>query len=215
MRRMAAPRLFTFDIFGTVIDWRRGMSESLQALGRPFERREFDAVVDAQGADEQAEFRLYRDITARSLVRVLGLQEADAAKIGASVGTWPPFSDSAEALRKLMKVAPCVATTNSDAAHGEQAQEGLGLRLSGWYCAELTRRYKPSPDVWAHVGRELGVQPGPSWWHVSAYADYDLKPAKRLGLTTVFVRRPHSRPGTADLSVRDLSELAELVSRVL
>jgi FMN phosphatase YigB (HAD superfamily) len=51
------------------------------------------------------------------------------------------------------------------------------------------------------------------WWHVAAYADYDLAVAGRLGLTTVYVERPHRRPGEADLVVPDLAALAALVER--
>jgi phosphoglycolate phosphatase-like HAD superfamily hydrolase len=40
---------------------------------------------------------------------------------------------------------------------------------------------------------------------------YDLDVAARLGLTTVFVRRPHARPGKADHVVADPGELAGLV----
>jgi hypothetical protein len=46
---------------------------------------------------------------------------------------------------------------------------------------------------------------------VSAYADYDLRTARELGLTCVLVRRPHSRPGDADVTVPDLAALADLV----
>jgi len=46
---------------------------------------------------------------------------------------------------------------------------------------------------------------------VSAYADYDLRTARELGLTCVFVRRPHSRAGDADVTVPDLAALADLV----
>jgi hypothetical protein len=42
-----------------------------------------------------------------------------------------------------------------------------------------------------------GIEPGHRWWHVPAYADYDLAVANVLGLTTVFLRRTHSRPGPA------------------
>jgi len=56
------------------------------------------------------------------------------------------------------------------------------------------------------------VVPGPRWWHVSAYADYDLTVANDFGLTTVFVERPHARPGAASRSVRDLAGLVALLS---
>jgi FMN phosphatase YigB (HAD superfamily) len=101
--------------------------------------------------------------------------------------------------------------TNSDRDHGEEVQARLGLRLSAWLCAEEVRRYKPDPRFWRELSARLGVLPGPAWWHVSAYGDYDLGAARALGLTTVFVARPHARPGPADLRVPDLGALADLV----
>ena len=65
------------------------------------------------------------------------------------------------------------------------------------------------------MARRRGVNPGPHWWHVSAYADYDLETAGRLGLTRVFVARPHARPGLADHQVADLGQLAALVEQAL
>jgi 2-haloalkanoic acid dehalogenase type II len=209
---MTRPRLLTFDIFGTVVDWRRGLTEALARAGRPLEEREFDAVVDRQGALEQEHpFRNYREITRLSLIDVLGLDAAAADAIGETVGQWPAYGDAPEALRRLMAIAPCVAMTNSDRAHGVQAQGALGFLLSAWICAEDVRCYKPSPAFWSDVSRRLGIEPGPAWWHVSAYADYDLAVARGLGLTTVFVGRPHARPGPADHRVANLGELADLV----
>lgn len=207
------PRLLTFDLFGTVVDWRRGLAEALAAAGHSLAPGDFDRVVDRQGALEQLPpFRSYREITALSLVEVVGLDPATADAIGAAVGTWPVFPDSAAALRRLMAVAPCAATTNSDRAHGEQVQDALGFRLSAWFCAEEVRCYKPDLRFWREVSARLGVEPGPAWWHVSAYADYDLGAAASLGLTTVFVERPHARPGPAAHRVEDLGELARLVA---
>ncbi len=206
------PRLLTFDLFGTVVDWRRGLAETLATAGHALTPGEFDRLVDRQGALEQSPpFRSYREITALSLVEIAGLDPAVADAIGAAVGTWPAFPDSAAALRRLMAVAPCAATTNSDRAHGEQVQDALGLRLSAWFCAEEVRCYKPDPRFWREVSARLGIEPGPGWWHVSAYADYDLDVAASLGLTTVFVERPHARPGPAAHRVKDLGDLARLV----
>jgi 2-haloalkanoic acid dehalogenase type II len=207
------PRLFTFDIFGTVVDWQRGLQADLARVGHSLERAQFDRIVDAQGADEQAQFRPYREITARSLVRVLGLALPQAEEIGSELGRWPPFADAAAGLAALLKLAPCVAMTNSDRQHAAGVQSSLGFALSDWVCAEEVGVYKPSPEFWHAVSRRLGVPPGPAWWHVSAYADYDLRVAGALGLSTVFVQRPHRRPGPARWTVRDLLELAELAAR--
>ena len=193
--------LMTFDIFGTVLDWRTGLERELGEL-------DFDAVVDRQGELESEQFRPYAEIVAQSLVGEVGLSESEAARIGANAGQWPLFPDSADALRRLRAVAPCAALTNSDLAHGAQVQAQLGFALDDWICAEEVRAYKPDVSMWRAASRRLGVPFSRDWWHVSAYADYDLVTARSLGLTCVFVQRPHSRPGPADIVVTDLADLA-------
>jgi 2-haloalkanoic acid dehalogenase type II len=208
------PLLLTFDVFGTVLDWRRGTIEAVARAGGALDEARFDDVVDAQGRLEKASpGRRYRDIVAESLVEVAGIAPDAAGEIAPAAGRWPLFADSAAALARLQRIAPCGAMTNSDRAHGEQVQEQLGFRLAHWWCAEDIGCYKPEPGVWEHASRAAGVPFGPGWWHVAAYADYDLAPARRLGLTTVYVERPHRRPGAADLAVPDLAALAELLDR--
>ncbi len=211
---MDRPALLTFDIFGTVLDWRRGLRGALARRGLALPDGAFDRVVDAQGEVERGRYRPYADITAASLVRVLGLPLAEARAVGASVGTWPLYEDSRRGLLRLLRVAPCAAMTNSDLSHGEQVLRTLGFRLSAWIAAEESRCYKPAREFWAYVSRRLGVAFGRSWWHVSAYADYDLEAARALGLTCVYVDRPHARPGPAHLAVRDLADLARRVEEL-
>jgi 2-haloalkanoic acid dehalogenase type II len=202
------PRLFTFDIFGTVVDWRRGLTEAVRRHGVELAAADFDRLIDAQARLEAEAFRTYREVTARSLVEVCGLDPEAADAIGAAVGTWPLYPDSRAGLARLQAIAPCAAMTNSDRAHGEQVQAQLGFRLAHWISAEEVRLYKPAEAFWRAVAERLRIAPGPDWWHVSAYADYDLEVASRLGLTTVFVPRPHRRPGPATHTVNDLVELA-------
>jgi len=209
---IARPELLTFDIFGTVLDWRRGLREALREHGAGLSDSDFDRVIDLQAELEAGRFRSYASIVSISLVRALGLPLETARAIGERAGAWPLFPDSREALRRIRAHAPCVATTNSDQRHGRQVQRTLGFDLDGWICAEETRCYKPAPEFWRCAAGGRGVSFGPAWWHVSAYADYDLGTARRLGLTCVYVQRPHARFGPADLCVRDLAELAGRVA---
>jgi 2-haloalkanoic acid dehalogenase type II len=201
--------LLTFDFFGTVLDWRRGLRE---ALSGELSDEDFDRIMDRQGELEQERFRPYAEIVAQSLVDELGLDAQEAARIGAGAGRWPLFADSTEALRRLRAVAPCAAITNSDLAHRAQIEAQLGFALDGWICAEEVRAYKPDQEMWRAASRRMGVPFGRDWWHVSAYADYDHSTARALGLTCVFVQRPHLRRGPADVDVEDLSALAGLVA---
>jgi 2-haloalkanoic acid dehalogenase type II len=200
--------VLTFDVFGTVLDWRRGLRA---ALGGRLSDEEFERVIDRQGELER-DFRPYSEIVAQSLVEALGIEAREAARIGAEAGTWPLFPDSAAGLRRLRAIAPCAAITNSDPGHRPQIEEQLGFALDGWICAGEVHAYKPDAEMWRAAARRLGVAPGRDWWHVSAYADYDHRTARSLGLTCVFVRRPHSRPGPADLVVSDLGALADAVA---
>ncbi len=198
----------TFDIFGTVVDWRRGLIEAAHAHGIEVGDREFQAVIDYQARAESQAFRPYADILAESLVKVLGMSRKSSRAVAADAGRWPLFPDSADGLRTLMRAVPCVAMTNSDQEHARQVQDQLGFRLSGWICAEDVRCYKPAAEFWIAVGARRGVPFGPDWWHVSAYADYDLATASRFGLTTVFVDRPHAVWGPSTLTAADLRALA-------
>ncbi len=208
-RGRPAPVLLTFDVFGTLVNWRAGLRAAVESNGNHLSDADFDRVIDAQAADESGPFRTYREIAAQSLVAVLGLARSDADRIASEAGRWPLFPDVRDAMLRLSRKIPCVAMTNSDRAHGEQVHEQLGFRLAGWLCAEEVRVYKPSAEFWRLVGARFGVAPGPHWVHVSAYDDYDLDTARELGLTTVFVSRPHFRRGPADLLVPDLSALAD------
>ena len=109
----------------------------------------------------------------------------------------------------LRAVAPCAAITNSDLSHRAQIERQLGFSLDGWICAGEVGAYKPDVQIFLAAARRLGVEPGPRWWHVSAYADYDHRTARALGLTCVFVQRVPGRPGPADLEVPDLARLAD------
>ena len=147
---MRRPQLVTFDIFGTVADWRTGLEAACRKAGRPLRDGEFDRVVDVQGELEQGEgkrgdFLDYATVTRRSLTGVLGLDQTKAADIGAEVGTWPLHPD-APVLGPLMRIAPCGAMTNSDRRHGQEIQARLGFSLDVWLCSEDIQLYQAAEN---------------------------------------------------------------------
>jgi 2-haloalkanoic acid dehalogenase type II len=209
---MDRPSLLTFDVFGTVLDWRQGLVDAAAAHGIEVDDRRFQAVIDHQARAESGPYRSYAVIAAESLVQVLRMPKKIARTIAEEAGAWPLFPDAADGLRALMRIAPCVAMTNSDQSHGKQVQDQLGFRLNGWICAEDVRCYKPAPEFWTAVSSRRGVPFGKSWWHVSAYADYDMATAGRLGLTTVFIERDHNVWGPSAMTAPDLRALATMLA---
>jgi|SRR5579863_6530839 len=202
------PTILSFDIFGTVVDWRQGMLKALWRKGIALDEALWEKILKTQERLEAGSYRTYREITAQSLEEVARFTPAKAADVAAELGHWPLFPDSGEALRRLFRHFRCIATTNSDRSNRAEVEAQIGEKMSAWICAEDLRVYKPTEAFWQRTAERLEVPLGPNWWHVSAYTDYDLEPARRLGLTTVFVNRPHSRPGPSDHRVTDLAELA-------
>ena len=107
---MRPPQLVTFDIFGTILDWRIGLEASCRMASRPLQDGEFDRIVDVQGELEQGDFLDYATVTQRSLTSVLNLDATKATVIGAEVGTWPLYPD-APLLRSVMERVSTTSTS--------------------------------------------------------------------------------------------------------
>jgi 2-haloacid dehalogenase len=202
------PTLLTFDIFGTVVDWRSGMLKALWHKGIALDDALWEKILLSQESQEAGPYRRYCEIAAQSLEEAARFSPGKAADVASEIGRWPLFPDSPSALRRLLGHFRCAATTNSDRSHRAGVEEQLGVKMSAWICAEDLRLYKPSERFWQMASERLEEPLSERWWHISAYTDYDLEPARRLGLTTVFVKRPHARPGPCDHQVVDLEELA-------
>src|SRR4051794_9200380 len=81
-RSVMRPVLLTFDVFGTLVDWRAGLRADLAAHDYQLTDKEFERVLAAQEVDETGPFRTYQAITAASLARALGLKADVADAIG-------------------------------------------------------------------------------------------------------------------------------------
>ena len=133
--------VLTFDCYGTLIDWETGL---LAALRPVLEAHGVSAGDDElletyarhEAELEAGEYLRYRELLGRALQGVgrdLGFEptRAEVEAIGASVGDWPAFEDSAEALARLHERYKLAPITNCDddlfALSAEAA--GRGLRL--------------------------------------------------------------------------------------
>lgn len=105
-----------------------------------------------------------------------------------------------------------VSLTNSPAEGTETQLRNAGLTglLEKRYSVESVKVYKPHPDTYRIVLRDLGIKPEQALM-VAAHAWY-LAGAKAVGLQTAFIARPGTAlyPNVArpDYVVNDLPELA-------
>ena len=216
----------TFDCYGTLIDWERGIVEALRpVLASHGVELSDDEILERFGtlesAAEKPPYSRYRDVLAIVLDgfgKAFGFTPSadERETFGGSVGDWPAFSDSPEALQMLSRRFKLVILSNVDDDLFALSAKRLGVEFSDVITAQQVGSYKPDLRNFRMMLERTGNQPE-RVLHVAQSLFHDIAPAKSLGLTTVWVDRRHDRPGfgatppaeaTPDLVVPDLITLA-------
>jgi 2-haloacid dehalogenase len=193
----------SFDCYGTLIDWERGILDALKPLHTSTPDAELlRRYGDVEAALEARPYRPYRDI----------LQDA-AAGFGMSsrfaLEDWAPFPDTAEALRRLGRRYKLAILSNVDDELFAASARKLGVVFDAIVTAQQCRSYKPSLNNFLLLRERLGEPP----LHCAQSLFHDHGPAKRLGWRTAWVKRgavigaaAEARP---DVVVDDLRGLAD------
>jgi len=220
--------VLTFDCYGTLIDWEAGILVALRApLAAHGIAAPDDALLEAfarhEAELEAGPYRPYREVLGEVLEAMLGHfgQAAtldERAAFGGSVADWPAFADSPAALARLHERFKLGVITNCDDDLFAASEARLGVSFDWVVTAQQTRRYKPNPRGFELMFERVGLPPA-RILHVAQSLFHDHVPAKRLGLSTVWVDRRGGQPGsgatppataTPDLTVPDMATLAAL-----
>jgi 2-haloacid dehalogenase len=194
----------TFDTYGTLIDWERGILNALQVvLSRDDVGVSEDELLELY-ARHEAEveggvYRTYREVLAasvRGLCGELGVDPSDraVADFSASVPEWPAFPDSAAALRRLATRFRLGVLTNCDDDLFAGSNRRLGVTFDWVVTAQQARGYKPRTENFEVLFARVDV-PRERILHVAQSLFHDHVPAKALGMATVWINRRHDRPG--------------------
>ena len=218
----------SFDCYGTLIEWEAGILPALRGvLGRHGKTLTDAEILELYGEFEaEAEsgpYQKYRDVLS-AVVRAFGQRlgfQPDAADIGAlseSVPSWPPFSDTVDALRQLKKRYRLAIISNIDDDLFAQTRKHLGVDFDAVITAEQARSYKPALRNFELALSRLAI-PREQLLHAGQSIYHDVIPAQSLGLSAVWVNRKSARPGVGavrpakgkpDLEVPDLATLVAL-----
>lgn len=217
----------TFDCYGTLIDWEAGIVGAVQPVleshGLSVDDKEVIRLyAKFEAEQESGSYRLYETVL-RGVMASLGAElgfaptETDLEVLPRSVGSWPPFGDTVEALARLKSRYKLVILSNVDDGMFAETAQQLGTEFDEVITAEQVGSYKPALDNFRFAVERLGV-PQERILHVAQSLYHDHVPAKQLGFTTVWVNRPSRWPGTGvalpaeaspDLEVADMGSLAE------
>lgn len=210
-RGLGEFRAVSFDCYGTIVDWETGLWTALGPLVASAAHppgREAALVAFARAEPEvQAEFpeAPYPEVLARVHRRLAQAWEgaddpALARAFGGSVSSWPPFPDSAGALRELGRHVPLIVLSNVDGKSFAGTAKRLGVAFDAVCTAEEIGSYKPDPAnfrfLLERVKRDLGIGRG-ELLHAAQSVFHDVVPAGEAGIATAWIDRGGGSGGAA------------------
>jgi 2-haloacid dehalogenase len=217
----------TFDVFGTVVDWRGSIIEEGERVWR---RRGLDldwaAFADAWRALYQPAMERVRasergfvrlDVLHReNLDRILGefghgdFPEEERAELSRVWHRLRPWPDAAPGLARLKSRYIIAPLSNGNIALLVNMARRAGLPWDAILGAEVARQYKPHPDAYLRSAAALDLPPERCM--LTAAHNDDLVAAGKLGFRRAFVARPLEHGPGQDKDLRAEHEY-EIVAR--
>ena len=205
--RVRGVRAMTFDVFGTVVDWRSSIIAEGRALGA---RKGIDAdwarfadrwragYGPAMGRVRSGELpwtnidALHR-IILDSLVEedefgLSGLSETELEDLNRVWHRLRPWPDVVAGLTRLRKRYTLATLSNGNVALLVNMAKNAGLPWDAVLSAELAGRYKPDREVYLKAADLLGLEPSQVMM-VAAHTG-DLRASAQVGFRTGYVPRP-------------------------
>ena len=221
---MREPKALTFDVFGTVVDWRTSIAREGRAFGEGHGiETDWDRFADdwrglyqpslARVRDGERPWTRLDDLHRESLRTLLerrgvvvgkgGVSDASVDEFNRAWHRLDPWPDAVEGLTRLKRRYVLATLSNGNVALLVNMAKRAGLPWDAVLGAEVARRYKPQPDAYLTTADLLGLSPGECMM-VAAHND-DLRAAGSLGFRTAFVRRPaeHGPDQVRDVRAED------------
>ncbi|MBI4261388.1 MAG: HAD family hydrolase [Actinobacteria bacterium] len=219
---MSDERWATFDCYGTLIDWDRGIGDQLARLfpgddreALLFEYHELEPEIQRGAAIP------YREVMSIALAaladeRRVPVPPGEADALGASLPSWPPFPEVPAALEELRRRGWRLGIlSNTDPDLLAASIERIGVPVDVTVTAAEAGSYKPAHGHWRAF--RYRAMPDPARHvHVAQSAFHDLAPCAELAIAAVWINR---RGESSDLpradELGDLSGLPEALDRLV
>jgi 2-haloacid dehalogenase len=202
---MLSVRALTFDVFGTVVDWRSSIIREGELLGaarglkvdwpafadawRAGYRPAMDRVARGELAWQSID-GLHRMILDELLTRfsITGLDEHELDHLNRVWHRLIPWPDAVPGLNRLRSRYVISTLSNGNIGLLVDMAKNAGLPWDCVLSGELIRKYKPEPEVYRMAADLLGCELSEVMM-VAAHPP-DLQGARRAGLKTAYVPRP-------------------------
>ena len=217
-------KAMTFDVFGTVVDWRSSIAREAKMMG---EQKGFDFDWDNFADKWRAGYGpsmdkvrtgelpwtkidvLHRMILDELLseYNITNLTESEKDHFNRAWHRLDPWPDSVPGLTELKKNYVISPLSNGNVALLVNMAKYGGLPWDTVLSAELAQHYKPDPEAYQSTSEFLGF-PIEQIMMVAAHKN-DLKSAKGQGMMTGYIPRPkeHGPNTTVDSNPEDYIDI--------
>jgi 2-haloacid dehalogenase len=215
--------VLSFDCYGTLIDWRRGILDAVRpVLARHGIAAGEDQILQTysrlEAEIEAGPYRPYRRILRGVMARMcggFGFEPDDNERdiIASTLPDWPPFEDTVAALKSLKSRYRLAIISNTDNDLFAGTNTHLEVSFDHIITAAHVGAYKPDRRVFQFAFDKIGL-PKEKILHVAQSLFHDHVPAKELGLTTIWINRRRALPGRVSSAARPDAEFPDLASLV-
>jgi 2-haloacid dehalogenase/putative hydrolase of the HAD superfamily len=208
----------TFDVYGTLIDWEKGVYDAFMREadkdGFTIERDELLALFHSVSREiEGGSYELYAEVLRQSAIRIakeLGwpLESSRSSFLPESVQRWPPFKETNAQLNKILKKHQTGLLSNIDDKLLGQTRRHVPADFDLVVTAQQVRSYKPDPAHFNEFARRIGGKK--NWVHVASSIYHDIEPCLKLKIPVVWVNRTGEElPAGAKKPTAEVTSLAE------
>jgi 2-haloacid dehalogenase len=214
----------TFDVFGTVVDWRSGVAAEARRLGTlNGVQADWERLADAwralygpsmdrvrRGELPWTNFDRLHRLSLDQVLLALGVEGFDTAAREELTLAWerlPAWPDSVPGLERLNRRFTVTTLSNGNRSQQTALIQFAHLPFQRLLSAEDVRHYKPDPEVYLGATSALGLEPHQVMM-VAAHKS-DLRAAQAVGMRAAFVERPLEKGlgGGADLLPDPLADV--------
>ncbi|KGO60199.1 Haloacid dehalogenase/epoxide hydrolase [Penicillium expansum] len=220
MTHLSDYRVLSFDVYGTLVDWEGGIlaafQPTLDKTAAQFSRKHLLTVYHELEREQQSKtpdmpYHQLLTTVHPEFAKRLGLEipsEEESNRFGESVGNWPAFPDTVDALRRLSKHFKLVVLSNVDRASFAKTNAGSleGFPFDLIITAQDVGSYKPDLQNFKYmlstVKSTFDIEPS-QVLQTAQSQFHDHHPASKIGIKSAWIERPGATMGNLSDTIYD------------
>ena len=225
MKKSNDIKIISFDCYGTLIDWDRGIREFFVEILSDKNQKLIDKIIKRW---EIIQFHLikekhlsYEELLNKSFTQTFGeldlyIKANLGKKLLDKIVDFNSFSDVFPVLSYLKKHYKLVIISNGPYKILTKNAQRMGIKFDQIISGEKIGFYKPATEVFQNALKQMNISAS-HILHVAAGYKYDVIPAKTLGIKIIWVNRKKIKIQediAPDYEMSDLTSLPSILGLI-